>query len=53
MIRSTTKWKPEARGRSRQRWMDRVQENLKLMNVRNAEECVQKIDMDGYNMLLR
>jgi len=41
MIGSITKWRPDTkrpRGRPRQRWADRVQVDLKLLKVRNAEE---------------
>ena len=49
MIGSITKWKPDTkrpRGCPRQRWMDRVQEDLKLLNVRNAEECAKDREME-------
>jgi hypothetical protein len=42
MIGSITKWKPDTkrpRRRPRQRWVDRKKEDLKLLNVRNAEKC--------------
>jgi len=49
MIGSITKWKPDTkrpRGRPRRRWIDRVrQKDLKLLNVRNAEECAN--DREG------
>ncbi|KAF0713291.1 Retrovirus-related Pol polyprotein LINE-1 [Aphis craccivora] len=41
MIGSITKWKPDTkrpRGHPRERWVNRVKEDLKLLNVRNAEE---------------
>lgn len=47
MIGSISKWKPDSkrpRGRLRQRWMDRVQEDFKLLNVRNAERCEKYIE---------
>jgi len=40
MIGSITKWKSDTKrpgGRPRQRCVDRVKEDLKLLNVRNAE----------------
>jgi len=43
MIESINNWKPDSkrpRGRSKQIWIHIVQEGLKLLNVRNAEECV-------------
>lgn len=42
MIGSIAKWKLDteiSRGRPRQIWLNRVQEDSKLLNVRNAEEC--------------
>jgi hypothetical protein len=38
MIGSITKWKPDTKRPQGQRWVDRVKEDLKLLNVRNAEE---------------
>jgi hypothetical protein len=41
IIGSITNWKPDTKrppGRPRQSWVGRVQEDLKLLNVRNAEE---------------
>lgn len=49
MIGSTTQWKPDTerpRGRPWQRWMDRVREDLKLLNVKNAEKCAN--DREGW-----
>jgi hypothetical protein len=54
MIGSITKCKPDTkrpRGHPRQRWVDRVQEYLKLLNV-ETQKNVQMIEKNGNNMLL-
>ncbi|VVC36173.1 Hypothetical protein CINCED_3A023868 [Cinara cedri] len=37
-------WRPK--GRPRQRWVYRIQEDLKFLNLRDAEECVK--DREGW-----
>jgi hypothetical protein len=49
MIGLIARWKPgtkRPRGRPRQWWMDRLQEDLKLLNLRNVEECTK--DREGW-----
>lgn len=44
MIGLIIKWKPNTkrpRGQTKQRQLDRIQEDLKLLHVRNAEECAK------------
>ena len=44
LIGQITAWKPNAkrpRGRPRQRWVDRIKEDLKMLGIRNAEETAQ------------
>jgi len=49
MIGLIIKWRPDTkrfRGRPKQKWMDRVQDDLKLLDVRNAEEHAK--DREGW-----
>jgi len=47
IVRATLEWKPigkRLRGRPRKRWMDVVEEDLKILGVENWRETVQDRD---------